>query len=242
MYSGQQPSPPPNYLMLENQYRTRPPPSYYTPQPYPYGHAIPQYQSRRSGCHCCVRFICCIACLLFLFICILIVGVVLTYTFYRPMIPIYKIEDLTVTNFNMQPDLSIVTDFHITIKAENPNTKIGFNYGKNSTIVVSFEGSILCSGKLPSFYQPHENVTIINILLTGTTMFGSHLHNTLTGDVHQGRIPLIVEVKVPVTLVLDNIPMRQFNIYVICHMTVDDLKPHKKPKILSTTYSFDFGL
>ncbi|XP_021717301.1 NDR1/HIN1-like protein 6 [Chenopodium quinoa] len=230
--------------MLQHQYGNVPP--YYAPHqpygPYPQQRAIPQYENRRSGCHCCLRFICCVYCLLFLLIFFMALGLVLTYTFYKPKIPIYKLEDFSVTSFNVQPDMSIGTHFMITVRAENPNTRIGFIYGKDSTITVSFEGSVLCSGKMPAFHQGHENVTMINIPLAGNAVFGSELHKVLTDDQHQGRIPLIVQVKVPVTVVMDTIPLRQFEFHVSCHVTVDDLKPDKKPKILSTTYTFGIGI
>ncbi|KAL2937689.1 NDR1/HIN1-like protein 6 [Bienertia sinuspersici] len=229
MYPGQ-----PNYVMLQPQYG--PPPPYYSPQPY---HSD---ENRRSNCgNCCMRCICCVYCLLFILILIFATGIVLTYTFYKPKIPIYKLQDLSVTAFSMQPDLSMNAELEVTVTAENPNTKIGFIYGKDSSIVVSFEDSILCSGKVPSFHQGHENVTTIKIPLSGKTKFSPDLSKALTADQDQGRIPLLVQVIVPVTVVMETLPLRQFQLHVSCHMTVDNLRPDKKPQILSSTNSFGFG-
>ncbi|KMT01985.1 hypothetical protein BVRB_9g208570 [Beta vulgaris subsp. vulgaris] len=230
MYSGQYP-PPPNYVMLQHQYGA-PPPPYYAPQPYP---------QRRSRGNCCIRFICCIYCLLFILIFFMAASLVLTYTFYKPKIPIYKLEDFSVTNFNMQPDMIINAEFLVTIRAQNPNRKIGFIYGKGSTVIVTFEGSTLCSGNLPAFHQGHENVTMLKIPLAGKVTFGPDLNKALRDDKEQGRIPLMVQVNVPVTVVMDAFPMRQFDFHVSCHMTIDSLRPDKKPSILSTTYTFGFG-
>ncbi|CAO2814353.1 unnamed protein product [Amaranthus hypochondriacus] len=274
MYAEQHP-PPPNYVMLQNQYGA--PPPYYAPQTYP----PYQIRRRRSGCNCCLRFICCIYCLLFIFIFFMAITLVFSYTFYKPKIPIYKLEQLNVTAFNMQSiplhhhpnksrlnlekvvkktdqyphpkdvgiegspvqsNIIVNSEFEVIIKLENPNTKIGFIYGKKSSIVVSFEGSNLCSGMLPSFYQRHQNVTMVHVALIGKTILGHDLYKAITDDQSQGRIPLSVLFNIPITIVLDSVPIRQFEFHVSCYIIVDSLMPHKKPKILSTSYTFGFGV
>ncbi|XP_074270611.1 NDR1/HIN1-like protein 13 [Silene latifolia] len=243
MYSGQHMAPPPNYAMAQNPYGVPPQPYYHPQQPYYHQHrAIPQYQRRRSGFDCCIRCICCIYFLMFMLIFILLASLFLVFTFYQPRIPYYKIEDFSVTTFNFQPDMSLKTEFQVTIHAENPNTKIGFIYGSDNSITISFQGKIVSSGKMPEFHQEHLNITSIKIPLTGKTDVGSNVYSDFIDREHMGNIPLLVQVKVPVTFVLDNIPLRQFIFRVDCRMTVDDLRPDKKPKIISTDYTFSFGL
>lgn len=238
MYSGQYPPPPPpNYAMLQHHYGASPPP-YYAPQPYPYSQPMAR---RRSGQNCCIRFICCICCLLFLVIIFFATGLVLSYTFYKPKVPNYKLEDISVTSFNPQADMSLNAELEASIRAENPNAKIGFIYGKGSSITVSYEDSIICSGNIPAFKQGKDNTTIVKVTLLGRPKLGSDISNALAVDQRQGRIPLIVQVIVPVTVILDTFPLRQFELHVTCHISIDSLSPDKKPNILSSTYSFGFG-
>ncbi|KAG6657940.1 hypothetical protein CIPAW_04G124500 [Carya illinoinensis] len=113
---------------------------------------------------------------------------------YKPKVPSYAVEDFNVHAFNFQSDMSLFTEFVVTIKADNPNENIGFVYGKNSLILVSYSDSDLCSGKLPAFYQPKKNVTEMSISLQGTSPFGSGLQEALMENRHTGRIPLLVRV------------------------------------------------
>ncbi|KAK9689775.1 hypothetical protein RND81_09G080100 [Saponaria officinalis] len=242
MYSSQHmPPPPPNYEMLQNPYGA--PPAYYNPQqPYHQHRAIPRYQTRRSGFACCVRCMCCIYFLLFLLVFGLIASLFIVYLFYQPKIPYYKLEEFTVKTFSFNPDLTVKTDFLVTIRAENPNTKIEFIYGSDNSIIVSFDGQVLCSGKMPEFHQGHQNITTIMVSLTGKPELGSILRYDLENREGLGNIPLLVQVKVPVTFVFDTVPLRQFIFHVDCHVTVSGLRPEKKPRIISTYYTIGMGL
>ncbi|KAL9243819.1 hypothetical protein vseg_017661 [Gypsophila vaccaria] len=242
MYSGQHMPPPPNYVMLQNPYGAPPPPYYNPQQPYHQHRAIPRYQTRRSGFTCCIRCICCIYFLLFILVFGFIASIFIVYTFYQPKIPHYKLEEFIVKTFNFNPDLTVKTDFQVTIRADNPNTKIEFIYGSENSIIISFEGQVLCSGKMPEFHQGHQNTTTIIVPLSGKPELGSVLRYELENKERLGNIPLLVQVKVPVTFVLDSVPLRQFIFHVDCHMIVSDLRPEKQPRIISTFYTIGIGL
>ncbi|GMG98599.1 hypothetical protein Nepgr_000439 [Nepenthes gracilis] len=120
---------------------------------------------------------------------------------------------------------------------ENPNLFIGLTYEEGSAVSILFEHSPLCFGKLPNIHQGHNNVTMIKVVLKGKSTFGSGLYRALTG----GKIPLVLSVRAPVVIVLaDKFPLRQFTAKVNCTMVVNNLKPGKKPSILSTDYSYGF--
>ncbi|CAL5336707.1 unnamed protein product [Camellia sinensis] len=155
--------------------------------------------------------------------------------------PSYQVQGLTVQAFSLQPDFSLVSEFLINVKADNPNDHIGFIYGKDNSVVVAYEDSTLSSGKLPSFHQGHNNATMMNVLLKGKSEFGSGLQEALMQNRNSGKIPLLVLVKVPVSLILAEIPMRHFVVFVNCSLVVDNLSPNKKIRILSTSTERKFN-
>ncbi|XP_019051765.1 PREDICTED: protein YLS9-like [Nelumbo nucifera] len=164
------------------------------------------------------------------------------YTFFQPKIPSYKFERIDVNNFDMQKDFSLYAEFVVTVKAENPNDKIGIVYDKDSIVLVDYDDSTLCSGKLPAFHQGYKNITVLNIVLKGKSEFGSGLQAALMDNRKTNRIPLFIRVKAPVNVVLGNVPLRQFDVFLNCSMVVDNLSPNKTVSILSTKYNVSVAL
>jgi hypothetical protein len=138
--------------------------------------------------------------------------------------------------------MSLFTEFAVTVKAENPNEHISFIYGEDSEIIISYTGSNLCYGKLPAFYQPRKNTTMINIALAGTSPFGSGLQAALMENRHTGRIPLLVTVYAPVNVVVGNFKLRRIKVYVNCTLVIDNLQPNKKVGILSSKYDYSVAI
>ncbi|CAI9783660.1 unnamed protein product [Fraxinus pennsylvanica] len=225
----------PPYVMLEgssgNNFR-----------PPPYGRNVPRYHSdyhKRSDGRSCYRCICWCYCCLFFLIVILALLVVYFYAAYEPQMPSYKVEKLEVKAFDVQPDFSLKTEFLVTVKADNPNSNIGFIYGKDSSVIVMYTDSNLCTGKLPDFHQGEKNTTTMKVDLKGKSEFGSGLQEAYTANRDNKRIPLLVKVKVPVSVVVGKFPTRQFVVFVNCSLLVDNLVPNKKISIISSNTTFD---
>ncbi|KAL6975815.1 hypothetical protein U1Q18_024611 [Sarracenia purpurea var. burkii] len=230
--------PPPPYVMLydANNGSLRPP---------PYRRNVPRYHSsnhHKNGGNCCLRCICCCYCFLFLFIFVFAAVVIYFYTLYNPEMPSYQVQGLEVRAFDLQPDFSLLAEFLVTVRADNPNKDIGFIYGHGSSVTVSYKDSTLCAGKLPAFHQGHRNTTVMKVLMIGKSEFGSGLQEALMQNQNTGKIPLLVMVQVPVNIVLSEFPMRQFTVFVNCSLVVDNLSPHKKIGILSSEYTVGFSL
>ncbi|THG13671.1 NDR1/HIN1-like protein 6 [Camellia sinensis] len=227
--------PPPYAMMSDNNGSLRPP---------PYRRNIPRYHSHhKKGRNCCLKCICCFYCFLFLFLVIIAGSAFYFYTFYKPNMPSYQVQGLTVQAFDLQPDFSLLTEFLVTVKAQNPNENVGFKYGRDNFVIVSYKDSTLCTGHFPSFLQGHKNTTMINVLLPNTTSeFGSGLQEALMQNRNSGKIPLLVQVKVPVNVVVAEFSMSQFKVFVNCSLVVDNLSPNKKIGILSSKYNVGFSL
>lgn len=220
-----QPHHPPKYVMLSDNHGSMRPP--------PYRRNVPRYHGHKSGGNCCLRCICCCYCFLFLLVFVIASLAFYFYAVYQPQVPSYKIQEFTTNAFNMQPDFSLYTEFAVTVKADNPNSNIGFIYGKDSLVEVVYQDSSLCSGQIPAFHQGHKNVTMIKVILKGKSEFGSGLQEALMDNRKSGKIPIIVKVKVPVSIVVGEFPLRQFKVHVTCTLVVDNLTPNKKAQILS---------
>ncbi|KAJ8763785.1 hypothetical protein K2173_003567 [Erythroxylum novogranatense] len=185
-------------------------------KPPPQRRNVPVYHGRHnSGGHCCIRC---------------------------PKMPVYNVEHFEVNEFNLHQDFSLYSEFLLSVRANNPNDHIAFVYGKDSSVAVLYSGSVLCSGKLPNYRQPHNNVSVINVVLKGKSEFGSGLQEALAEKQNSGTIPLLVMVYVPISVVLKQFPMREVLVYVNCSLLVDNLSSKKDARILSSTYNYSVGL
>ncbi|XP_042479360.1 NDR1/HIN1-like protein 6 [Macadamia integrifolia] len=213
-------------------------------RPPPYRRNIPQYHSmipkKKGGS--CFKCICCCFCFLLILILILLSVALLFYHFYKPKVPSYKVQGMEVSTFKVDRDLSLYTEFVVNVRAENPNENIGINYGKDSSVAVSYSGTKLSSGKLPTFHQGHKNTTLMKVVLSGKSEFGSGLQEALMDNRRTGRIPLLIMVKAPVIVMLGEYAMREIVVLVNCSIVVDNLSPNKKIGILSSNYNVSASL
>ena len=222
----------PNYVMLnyDNSSSVRPPPQ---------RRNIPRYQSNHHHSHGgCLKCVCFCFCFLIVMIILLASVIVFFYMTLNPKMPEYNVASFDVNAFNMAPDFSLYTEFAVTVKANNPNTDISFIYGEESSVVVAYSDSTLCSGKLPAFHQPGVNTTMIQVVLKGKSEFGSGLQEVLMDNRETGKIPLLVMVNAPVSVVLKSFPLREVIVNVNCSLVVDNLSPNKRVRILSSEYAY----
>ncbi|KAH7532906.1 NDR1/HIN1-like protein 6 [Ziziphus jujuba] len=233
------PYPQQNYVMLnKDQGSLRPP---------PYRRNVSRYSSygRRSsgdGGSCCLNCICCCYCWLFFLLILTAAITVAIYVIYQPKMPNYSIDSFNVEAFNVQSDYSLNAQFDVNVRANNPNERIAFRYGGDNYVIVMYSGTNLCSGKFPGFHQSEKNNTVIKVVLNGKSEFGSGLQEALTENRRNGKIPLVVKVKVPVGVVLGRLKLRQVNVFANCSLVLDSLDPNKKPNILSSKFTYTFGL
>lgn len=230
------PQPPPPY---PNQYYGGPPPVYHgrNASRYP-----PPYRKRSSCARGCCRCICCCCCFLFLLVLVQILVSLALALIYDPKIPNYMVDNLEVKALDLLPDSTLNTEFLLSIRADNPNKKIGFIYGDRGWVVLTYRGVDLSTGRIPSFYQGYENTTVMSIDLKGKSDFGPELQQTFADNVKSHRIPLLVKLRVPVSIVVGEMHMREFRVLVNCSLVIDNLAPNTKVGILSktTTFSLEF--
>ncbi|WOK98137.1 protein YLS9 [Canna indica] len=192
------------------------------------------HRSRRGSCCGCLCWCCC-----FLLLFLIILGAIACYFIfvYKPQVPSYSVDKLAISTFEFSAsDLTLSVKLVATVTADNPNTMIGITYGSGSRVVVMYQNTPLCSGKLPSFYQGHQNKTVMQITMEGRHGYDSRLQQALQENQQSGSVPTDIYVSVPVSLKLGGIDLKQVTVNILCSLVVDSLQPNKQASIRSTKY------
>ncbi|KAK1278947.1 hypothetical protein QJS04_geneDACA003536 [Acorus gramineus] len=201
--------------------------------------------SRRRGCTC-RRCFCFSLCLLFLLAVAIAVAGAVMYFVYDPKVPRYTVDRISIKGFDLnstsQPsDPSINPDFKVTVRADNPNKKIGFYYGKRSSASVSFESETLCRGSLVSFYHGPKNVTVFETDLIGSGIrLSESMRERLIADQIRGSVPIRVDLRVPVRAKVGAIKSWTVTVKARCELTVDRLGVDSRIKSKSCKVSVDY--
>ncbi|KAI3984236.1 hypothetical protein MKX01_011190 [Papaver californicum] len=197
--------------------------------------------TRRNPCCCCF---CWILSIILLLILLTVSAAVAFYFIYKPKQPNYSVENMSIKGFDFtrvsssQSDLTVSPVFDVTVRAENPNSRIGIYYEKGSNVSVSHTGTDLCSGVLPNFYQPRNNVTVFEtVLKTPSLKLSKVLLDELYDQQKKGQVPLGVDIKVPARVKVGSIRTWLFTVRVHCDVIVDKLAADSK--IVSNKCSVD---
>nr|CAB3486171.1 unnamed protein product [Digitaria exilis] len=206
---------------------TAPPP--YAPAPLP-----PPRRKRRRCCRC--------VCWTLLAVVILIVALGATagilYLVFRPKIPNFHVDRLTVTKFNVNTTTMTVTDaFDVDVTATNPNSHIGIYYD-GGEVTASFNGTQLCSGAFPTLYQGHRTTVQPRISLTGETRLDSAVAVQLIQQQQAGFVPLTVRARVPIRIKFGAIKLWKMTGKADCNLVVNNLHAGTQLHIQSNSCSF----
>ncbi|XP_019163283.1 PREDICTED: protein YLS9 [Ipomoea nil] len=183
--------------------------------------ALSKRKPRRS---CCCRWLCCTLYLLVAVIVALGVAAGVLYLVFRPESPKYTVAGIAIKGLNLTSPSPISPEFDVTIRAENPNDKIGIYYRKGSSVTVFHSDVKLCEGALPTFYQPSNNVTVFPTSLKGSNVaLGSAVKSVLANQQRQGGVPFRLNIKAPVKIKIGAVKTWKITVKVKCDVTVDAL-------------------
>ncbi|KAL5982927.1 hypothetical protein ACLOJK_017006 [Asimina triloba] len=179
----------------------------------------------------CCRFLC----YLLVFVAVLALALAIAsgilYFVFRPKSPQYSVESLAVRGFNLSTStrLTLSPEINVTVRAENPNKKIGIYYVSGSSATVSYADVALCKGVLPEFRQGKRNVTVFTTRLTGQEiLLSGSVAERLTAQQQTGGIPLELDLGVPVRLKVGAVKTWRITVKVACDLTVDRLAENLK--------------
>ncbi|EEC72818.1 hypothetical protein OsI_06529 [Oryza sativa Indica Group] len=139
------------------------------PRPYAPAPLPPPPPRRRSRGRRCCRCVC------WTLLAVLVLAVALgatagiLYAVFKPKIPDFRVNRLTVTRFDVNATAATVSDaFEVEVTSTNPNRRIGMYYdGLEVTASFHNNGTELCRGGFPALYQGHRSTVRPVILLVG---------------------------------------------------------------------------
>ncbi|XP_010904739.1 NDR1/HIN1-like protein 13 [Elaeis guineensis] len=182
---------------------------------------------RRCGFCCCLAWTA--ALLLFLLVATAAAAGIL-YLVFQPKIPKYSVDGLSVKGFNLSAATAAANlaalspEFDATVRADNPNEKIGIYYRSGSSISISYDGVNLCHGVWPTFYQGKRNVTVFQTALTGSGIrLSAAMRNALVTAQSRRKVPLEINLAVPVRVKFGAVTTWTITVNVRCDVTVDKL-------------------
>lgn len=138
--------------------------------------------------------------------------------------------------------MSVVAQFDVTVRARNPNRRIGIYYEDGSKIGVWYTDTQLCNGMLPKFYQGHRNTTVLVVGLTGQAQMGGALLTAFQEQQQTGMIPLVLRADVPVRVKFGAVKLRKVRFRVRCNLVVDRLRVNSSIRIRTSSCRFRLKL
>ncbi|XP_022755661.1 NDR1/HIN1-like protein 13 [Durio zibethinus] len=201
-----------------------------------YAH-LSKRKARRSTCRRC-----CFCLLISILVQLLAAGIVaaVVYFVFKPESPKYSVESVAINGFNLTSSSPLSPEFDVTVRAHNPNDKIGIYYEKGSSVIVYYEDINIGNGALPAFYQPTNNVTVFQMALKGS---GIELTNaaltTLSDEQNKGAVPFTLKLRAPVKIKVGSIKTWRITVKVTCKITVDNLTAASKIVSKKCDYGVD---
>ncbi|KAL5580066.1 hypothetical protein UlMin_012508 [Ulmus minor] len=235
--ASEKPVPPPGTYVIQipkdQVYRVPPPEN---------ARRFQQYARRKSNRSCCRVFVCSLLGLILTLIVLAGIAAAVFYLVFRPESPNYSVEKISIkgVNFTSPSSSEISPAIDVTVRAENPNDKIGIYYGKDSSATIYYSDVKLCDGVLPAFYQPSNNVTVFKTALTGQSIeLTSTMRKALTEEQKKGMVPLVVKLRAPVKIKVGSVKTWKITVKVDCDILVDKLTAEAKIVSKDCDYSVD---
>ncbi|KAE8037693.1 hypothetical protein FH972_010260 [Carpinus fangiana] len=186
--------------------------------------------NRRPCCLC----LCWLLGLLVVFLILVGIAAGIFYLVFKPESPNYSIDNITIGGLNLTAAattsvLTVSPEFDVTVRADNPNDKIGIYYRKDSSVEIYYSDVRLCNGVLPVFYQPSNNMTEFRTALKGSgIVLTSTMKNSLVQAQTQGEVPLELKIRAPVKIKVGSVKTWTITVKVDCEITVDKLTADAK--------------
>jgi hypothetical protein len=188
---------------------------------------------RRRRCSC-VRVCTCVLAALLALAVLLAAAAGVMYLVFRPRRPSYTVQALAVSGLagvgNASAPAALSPGFDATVRADNPNGKIGVHYeGGKSRVSVSYDGVLLAEGAWPAFYQGPRNVTVLVAKAKGSGIrFSQSVRGQMAAAERLRSVPFDVDVEVPVRLQLGSVKTWAVPAWARCTVAVDRLAADAK--------------
>ncbi|XP_022730972.1 NDR1/HIN1-like protein 13 [Durio zibethinus] len=183
-------------------------------------------KARQSTCRSCC---CCLLTTILVFLLAAAILAAVVYFVFKPESPKYSVESVAIKGFNLTSSSPLSPEFDVTVRANNPNDKIGIYYEEGSSVKVFYEEVNVCNGALPAFYQPTNNVTMFETALKGSGIeLSKAALRALSDEQNKGMVPFTLKLRAPVKIKLGSIKTFEITVKVTCDITVDKLTAASK--------------
>ncbi|KAI4322337.1 hypothetical protein L6164_022042 [Bauhinia variegata] len=137
----------------------------------------------------------CIAIVILALIVLVGIAVLIIWLVVKPKHLEYSVENASIHDFNLTDANHLYANFDFSIRAYNPNSKVSVYYD-SVELSVLYEDQTLATNAVAPFYQPHKNVTRLQLRLAAQTvaLYGS-VPKDLRHDKSSGVIELDVWVR-----------------------------------------------
>ncbi|GER31707.1 late embryogenesis abundant protein [Striga asiatica] len=156
--------------------------------------ALTRREDRRRRSCCCLALY-----LIAVLVVLAAVSAVALYLVFDFKSPEYAVTAVAVRGVNLTSPAPISPGIAVSIRAENPNSKVRIYYLRDSAAGVYYGGVELSNGVLPEFCQPRRNVTVVRAALawSGVELRGAVV-TALRNAQRRRTVPLAVRVEAPV--------------------------------------------
>ncbi|XP_010928131.2 uncharacterized protein [Elaeis guineensis] len=234
------PQPPLQDLPPNPAWASRPPPAVLRTEPSAPRRTPSNIPRPHRSMGCCI---CCSCTLFLLFLLMAVASFLYISLVINPVMPTYKVEHFGVTALDINPkDGSVAAELAVTVRAENPNKKVGVRYKEGGWVAVAYHGVALCSGQLPALYQEPQSVAVMRVSLKGREKLEVGMAAALQRDQSTGSVPLDVTVRAPVALRVGEVDLREVVVKAVWDLEVEGLSPGKNASIKVKDYKVNLDL
>lgn len=185
---------------------------------------------RRSSCSPCY-----ILTVMFSILVILVIlsglVVLVFYAVFEPRMPVYSVQNVRIAELNVTDraggpisspsdlhDPVLNTDIAFTIRAQNPNSKLGIHY-QNVSVYVAYQGTTFAQSQIAPFYQGSNSTTdvVADMKATNSPLSqsqGQALQTAITNN----DVPLFARITVKGALQIGSWTTPSMWIHVVCNV------------------------
>lgn len=165
---------------------------------------------------------------------IVLVGlaVLITWLVIRPRRLVYTVEDGSIHNFNVANN-HLNASFDFVVRSYNPNSRVSVYYDAIEASV-KYEDQTVAYSVVDPFFQPHRNVTRLEVKLTAqnVALMGSASQD-LTHEKSAGEIEFDVFLKAKIRFKVGSLKSKHRTLRIWCSPV---MVPTSRPKKFERTY------
>lgn len=196
------------------------------PLPPPSIYGRPRRQSTSSVGYC-LALLCSV---LVFFVILMGAAFLILFVVLQPKMPVYNIQNVRISSLNVtsragnpvqnatkllhNPVLN--TDIAFTIKAQNPNGRIGLHY-KEVSVYVSYQGTDFAQSHIAPFYQGHNTTTDVVADMKATNApLSDSAGQSLQAAIDKNDVPLFARINVKGAVQIGSWTLPSVTVHVWC--------------------------